>query len=145
MHRQLRRRDVRVETFVALGRAVVGPALDEFDVDENRSSSFRVRDPPETVLASELVAGDGDAVDLRRRDLEITIRIPNLEDLGSHRASPRSLDQLDARRIASTNLASSSSSRGLTALEEVRRKPRAVPAPSPTRGGSSAGDDGAVR
>src|SRR5262245_46956774 len=97
----IRRQDggaVLVETLATLPRAAVGPALDELDVDENGSSSFRVRDSPETVLAPEPVAGDGQAVTLGRSDLEVTIRIPDLEDLGSHGHLPRSLAGLDARR-----------------------------------------------
>lgn len=104
---RLRRGGVLVETFLALIRAVVEPELDELDVDENRSPSLRVRDPPETVLPPKLVARDREAVDLRRRDLEITIRIANLEDLGSQWKPPRSLDGLDARGVGSTNVTSS--------------------------------------
>src|SRR5262249_11071352 len=83
-----RRRGVVVESRAGLSRAAVGPALDGLDVDENRSSPFGVRDLPETVLAPEQVAGDGQPVSLGRSDLEVAVRIPDLEDLGSHRTPP---------------------------------------------------------
>jgi predicted amidophosphoribosyltransferase len=57
-------------------------------VDENRSSTFCVGDLPEPVLPSNPVAGNRKAVDLGRSNLEVAIRIADLEDLGSHRISP---------------------------------------------------------
>src|SRR6476659_1553780 len=93
-----------VETLVLLAGAAFGRLVsDELDMDEHRPPPFGVRDLPETVFPPEPVAGNREGVDLRRSDLVVTIRIPDLEDLGSHRTSPRSLDRLDARPIASIN------------------------------------------
>src|SRR5262245_66289259 len=78
----------RRRTPLALPGALPRQGLDQFDVHEDRASSFCVRDPPETVPSPELVAGGGHAVYLGRSDLEVTVGVPDLEDLGSHRTSP---------------------------------------------------------